>query len=98
VLFPYYGGLIRHTQDGSLPAARIVQYWNGGPGLVFDHLSLVGPSSNAGIIAALAALYTLATLMLCLLAALDFRLAWAATKLLRNQTETARPPSGIPRR
>ena len=30
VLFPYYGGLIRHNAGGSLPTVRIEQFRNGG--------------------------------------------------------------------
>ncbi len=69
VLFPYYGGLTRHSADGRLPTARIEQFRNGGIGTLFNHLGGIGPTSSASVVAAGAILYLCATAVLLWLAA-----------------------------
>jgi hypothetical protein len=64
VLLPYYGGLTRHTPTGSLPAARLQYFQNGGIRMMFDHLSGIGPLSNSSTLQALAAAYALGTIAL----------------------------------
>ena len=68
VLFPYYGGLIRHNSDGSLPTARIEQFRHGGIVTLFDHLSGIGPVSSPSVVAIGAVLYISATGILLWLA------------------------------
>ena len=68
VLFPYYAGLIQHNANGGLPAARIEQFWNGGSDTFFNRLSGIGPASSPSVVAAMAVLYVLATVVLLWLA------------------------------
>jgi hypothetical protein len=68
VLFPYYGGLIRHNAAGGLPTARIWQFGHGGIGVLFDHLSGIGPVSSPSVVATGAVLYVFATVILIWLA------------------------------
>jgi hypothetical protein len=64
LMFPYYAGWIRHNANGSLPAARIAHYANGGTATFFDRLCGIGPVSSPYALEAAAALYLFATAML----------------------------------
>jgi hypothetical protein len=68
IMFPYYGGLIRHNGDWSLPTARIEQFRHGGVDILFHHLSGIGPASPAWVVATGGALYVFATAILLWLA------------------------------
>jgi hypothetical protein len=68
VLFPYYGGLIRHNAGGRLVTARIEEFRHGGFGTLFRHLSVIGPASPAAVVATGAVLYVIATGVLLWLA------------------------------
>ncbi len=64
LMLPYYAGFIRHLASGALPAARAVQYRNGGLETLFQHLSAIGPVSVPAVIEMSAVSYFLATAIL----------------------------------
>ena len=90
ILFPYYGGLIRHNANGRLPTARIEQFWNGGVDTLLDHLSGIGPTSSPAVVAAAVVLYVLATAVLLWSA---YRIAVPARRTISAVRDRQKPHS-----